>query len=351
MWYYEQFLFGLNLFFLITAYVFTKKTPQKFKLIFITTSYAYILAALFPYLLEHMIFNHIMLAYTFAIIVGVFVLEKMVYKNEKLMAVTDTESTLEALAASLTEEENVQVELAKPDIQAEISEDISNQGLAEDSKNSNLTVESSEGEESVNQSDDVLEQIPEITEKGEEIPGKADKILEEAQRLLEEIEATEDKTNEELEQGQEMIDKLEALEDNTNATLEEAQGLLEATEDKTNEELEQDQEVLEEGKLTVDKVIETREEGYKEKVIEKDVAPEESKETVELVQNADQIDFEHLINEGFNAKSSDDYDTAIQIFEQLLSQNPPEDLAYMVRLDIEIMRKRRLSVPNIKEER
>jgi len=65
--------------------------------------------------------------------------------------------------------------------------------------------------------------------------------------------------------------------------------------------------------------------------------PPAARETVEAAMPAT---IEQLIEEGFKAKFSGDFRRAILIFEQILSQNPPTELAQMLVADIATMRKR-----------
>jgi len=56
--------------------------------------------------------------------------------------------------------------------------------------------------------------------------------------------------------------------------------------------------------------------------------------------NDEQLDIEQLINKAFDAKCKDDYRLAIQLFEQILRQKPPEAMVALIVDDIEVMRKK-----------
>ncbi|HWP95352.1 MAG TPA: hypothetical protein VN426_00730 [Syntrophomonadaceae bacterium] len=386
-------LFLVNLSLLTIVYFVMRNSPRQRKLVFLTTIYAYFLSVLLPYLLLWIPPKWLVLSYIIAIAVALWVIDMLLSEPEDQATPLDDKKAeqnnkidiIESLGnlrqnfstatlatnridmietldhREILREDPVKAYTKAPESEREVVplQTITHEetpaldpvALSE-SRNEDAVIESSiYGESDI--------QVPEVTEVnvGEtaagELTAAGDDSLAEENPLgqvvdapvledSEQVEALPDEAGETIEGDRVGLSPEQMPNDEVDA---EAAPDDSGETDFENIVVEQPAvavepvEALQEIAALADEIPEQLLEVASSEAMDEPAAEEVQSPSDEIqVLNLEGLDIDALIELGFEAKFKDEYTKAVQIFEYLLSQNPPVKVAALILEDIEIMR-------------
>lgn len=390
---YQLILFLVNLSLLTIVYFVMRNSPRQRKLVFLTTIYAYFLSVLLPYLLLWIPPKWLVLSYIIAIAVALWVIDMLLSEPEDQATPLDDKKAeqnnkidiIESLGnlrqnfstatlatnridmietldhREILREDPVKAYTKAPESEREVVplQTITHEetpaldpvALSE-SRNEDAVIESSiYGESDI--------QVPEVTEVnvGEtaagELTAAGDDSLAEENPLgqvvdapvledSEQVEALPDEAGETIEGDRVGLSPEQMPNDEVDA---EAAPDDSGETDFENIVVEQPAvavepvEALQEIAALADEIPEQLLEVASSEAMDEPAAEEVQSPSDEIqVLNLEGLDIDALIELGFEAKFKDEYTKAVQIFEYLLSQNPPVKVAALILEDIEIMR-------------
>ncbi len=94
---YQQAILVLTFVLFAVIFVYLRYKPKLFRVVLVTTTIAYLLAAIFPYLLLLLSLKEIIILYDIVILLSVFVIEKAFFEEQKMHMATEVSDSNELL--------------------------------------------------------------------------------------------------------------------------------------------------------------------------------------------------------------------------------------------------------------
>lgn len=346
---YQGILLLLNITILIMVYFFCREKPKQRKLLFATTIYAYVLAAPLPRLLVWIPFKWIAIFYAAEIGLAFIVLYLILYNYEDIKAAkakkkqdnknteeTENQAGRKPCGTVLNKENPVLETPAAP----KVSDAKKNVSLKD--KVSNDAVEIAKETAAVEKAAQNINDAKEPALEEKVSINTVEPVNPEEPTPIEEPVQDGDNAEEPARINEVHIDPVDRI-DLTEPVLIEPPEELNSAEEPACEDKDLSETVEpvhpKEPAITNEPAEEPNSPQAPE-TLDNEQTDESGEHSIEESNHDDDLDIEQLINKAFDAKCRDDYPVAIQIFEQLLEQNLPEEMTALIMDDIEVMRKK-----------
>lgn len=331
---YQFVIFWANMTILIIVYLFMREQTQKLKLLCATTLFAYLLAALLPYMLLSIPFKWVVFLYGIAIILALIILDKMLYKHQLAIEEESANNRLGVITATeptKNPETNAAINMATPlDTAIDMGAKSANSQQINFPGAGSVIAAIKQQENTADP--EVLPSLEQTSLPADELPTTGDYRA----ASIDIINTSADNpalTTAEAVEPQESAANIAAPGvEQTAVTADEVQtaavvtdAMIDTDDDEASAEMELPGEYLaDEDDDSVDKE-------------ENAVNYYAGSEVLDSKPDIDETDIELLIIAAFDAKGQDDLNRALDIFEQILNLNPSEEIAQLINADIEIM--------------